>query len=62
MKEFAVLSYESNANFETLQSFQHKFDEAENLLISTNDLQDALDALERLRFNIDEVISSKLFA
>jgi len=40
---------------ENLKKFETKFAEAQKLLIPEDELNDYLDALERLRFSIDKV-------
>ena len=55
LKDVSEESYGSTADFLTLQNFEKKFAEAEKLEIPDEELADYLDALERLKFNIEKV-------
>ena len=59
LKQLSDASYESNADFTTLEKFESKYAEAQKLLIPEEELNECLDALERLRFSINKVIQFK---
>ena len=55
LQSLSEASYASTADFATLQNFEKTFAEAEKL-IPEKELNDYMDAFERLKFNIDKVI------
>ena len=62
LRELSEQSYQSNADFVTLEKFEIKFAEAQKLQISEDELNECLDALERLKFSIDKAIPIMLIS